>query len=202
MMDSTTLPNTETDLPVLAFASRAEWEAWLAAQPTTSKGVWLKLAKAVSGIPSVSKQEAIDAALCHGWIDGQLDRFDSSHWLIRFTPRRSKSKWSQVNRQRALALIELGRMRPAGMREIEQARLDGRWEAAYAPQSKASIPDDLQSALDRNPDAKRRFDQLDSRNRYAILYRLQDAKKPETRARRIANYVTMLGRGETIYPMK
>jgi uncharacterized protein YdeI (YjbR/CyaY-like superfamily) len=196
------LPNTKTGLPVLAFASSAEWEAWLEAQPATSKGVWLKLAKAASGIPSVSKQEAIDGALCHGWIDGQLDKFDTNHWVIRFTPRRPKGRWSQANRERALALIRLGRMQPAGMRAIDQAKHDGRWEAAYAPQSKATVPEDLQSVLDRSPRAKRYFDQLDSRNRYAILYRVQDAKKPETRAQRIEKYVAMLARGETIYPTK
>jgi len=195
-------PNIKTGLPVLAFASSAEWERWLETQPTTSKGVWLKLAKAGSAIPSVSKQEAIDGALCHGWIDGQLDKFDANHWLIRFTPRRPKGKWSQANRERALALIELDRMRPAGMMAIEQAKRDGRWESAYAPQSKATVPDDLQAALDRNPHAKRQFSQLDSHNRYAILYRVQDAKKPETRARRIEKYVAMLARGETIYPTK
>jgi uncharacterized protein YdeI (YjbR/CyaY-like superfamily) len=187
---------------VLAFASSAEWEAWLAAQPDTSKGVWLKLAKAASGIPSVSKQEAIDGALCHGWIDGQLDKFDADHWLIRFTPRRPNGVWSRINRERALVLIELGRMRPAGLKEIERAKHDGRWEAAYAQQSKATVPDDLQSALDRKPAAKRHFEKLDSHNRYAILYRVQGAKKPETRAQRIEKYVTMLARGETIYPKK
>jgi len=202
MMDSMASPNIKTGLPVLAFASSAEWERWLETQPTTSKGVWLKLAKAGSAIPSVSKQEAIDGALCHGWIDGQLDKFDANHWLIRFTPRRPKGKWSQANRERALALIELDRMRPAGMMAIEQAKRDGRWESAYAPQSKATVPEDLQAALDRNPHAKRQFDQLDSHNRYAILHRVQDAKKPETRARRIENYVAMLVRGETIYPTK
>src|SRR3984893_11832594 len=191
---------TMTELPVRAFASSAKWEAWLAAQPRTSKGVWLKLAKGASGIRSVSKQEAIDGALCHGWIDGQLDAFDADHWLVRFTPRRIKGKWSQLSRERPRALIKLGPMRPAGMREIEQAKLDGRWEAAYAPQSKATVPEDLQSALDRNPGAKPHFDQLDSRNRYAILHRVQDAKKSETRAQRIEKYVTMLGRGEMIYP--
>jgi uncharacterized protein YdeI (YjbR/CyaY-like superfamily) len=196
------LPNTKTGLPILAFASNAQWEAWLEAQPTTSEGVWLKLAKAASGIPSISKQEAIDGALCHGWIDGQLDKFDANHWLIRFTPRRPKGKWSQANRERALALIKLGRMQPAGMRAIEEAKHDGRWEAAYAPQSRATVPEDLQSALDRSPRAKRHFDQLDSRNRYAILYRVQDAKKPDTRAQRIEKYVAMLARGETIYPTK
>jgi uncharacterized protein YdeI (YjbR/CyaY-like superfamily) len=202
MMDSMASPKTKIDLPVLAFASSAEWEAWLAAQPATSKGVWLKLAKAASGIPSVSKQEAIDGALCHGWIDGQLDKFDADHWLIRFTPRRPNGVWSRINRERALVLIELGRMRPAGLKEIERAKHDGRWEAAYAQQRKATVPDDLQSALDRKTAAKRHFEKLDSHNRYAILYRVQGAKKPETRAQRIEKYVTMLARGETIHPKK
>ena len=133
-------PKTKSELPVRVFASSAEWEAWLAAQPLTSKGVWLKLAKRASNIASVSKQEAIDGALCHGWIDGLVDKFDADCWLIRFTPRRPKGKWSQINRARALVLIKLGRMRPAGMSEIERAKLDGRWKAAYAPQSKATGP--------------------------------------------------------------
>jgi uncharacterized protein YdeI (YjbR/CyaY-like superfamily) len=195
-------PNAKSDLPVIAFGSSAEWEAWLSAQPSTSQGVWLKLAKAASGIAGMSRQEAIDGALCHGWVDGQLGKFDADHWLIRFTPRRRNSKWSEMNRERALALIELGRMTTGGLREIERARLDGRWDAAYAPQSRATIPEDLQTALDANEAARRRFGELDSRNRYAILYRVQDAKKPETRAQRIEKYVAMLGRGETIYPAK
>ena len=182
-----------------AVASSAKWEAWLAAQPRTSNGVWLKLAKAASGIASVSKQQAIDGALCHGWIDGQLDKFDANYWLIRFTPRRPKGKWSQLNRERAIVLIKLGRIRPAGMTEIEQAKLDGRWDAAYAPQSKAEVPEDLQTVLDRNPRAKRHFERLDRVNRYAILYRIHDAKKPETRADRIEKYTAMLSRGETIH---
>jgi uncharacterized protein YdeI (YjbR/CyaY-like superfamily) len=192
----------KSELPVRAFASSAKWEAWLAAQPRSSRGVWLKLAKGASGIASVSKQEAIDGALCHGWIDGQVDKFDADYWLIRFTPRRPKGKWSQLNRERALVLIKLGRMCTAGMREIEQARVDGRWDAAYAPQSKAQVPEDLQSVLDRNPRAKRHFERLDRVNRYAILYRIHDAKKPETRADRIAKYTSMLSRGETIHPIK
>jgi uncharacterized protein YdeI (YjbR/CyaY-like superfamily) len=196
------MPKRKTDLPATAFTSSVEWEAWLSAQPPASKGVWLKLAKAASGIASISKQEAIDGALCHGWIDGQLDKHDADHWLVRFTPRRPRSKWSQINRERALALIELGRMRPRGLREIEQAKLDGRWDAAYAPQSKATIPDDLRAALDGNEAARRRFGELDRRNRYAILHRVHEAKKPETRAQRIEKYIAMLSRGETIYPAK
>ena len=191
---------TASELPVRSFSSSAEWEAWLAAQPLTSKGVWLKLAKSASNIASVSKQEAIDAALCHGWIDGLLDKFDADYWLVRFTPRRPKGKWSQINRARALVLIKLGRMQTAGMKEIERAKLDGRWKAAYAPQSKAKVPEDLQRALDRNRSARRNFDRLDRINRYAILYRVHDAKRPETRAQRIKQYVTMLSRGETIHP--
>ena len=193
-------PKTRSDLPVHSFASSAHWEAWLAAQPLTSDGVWLKLAKSASGIASVSKQEAIDGALCHGWIDGLVHKFDTDYWLIRFTPRRPKGKWSQINRARALILIKLGRMQSAGMKEVERAKLDGRWKAAYAPQSKATVPEDLQRALDRNTSARRNFDRLDRINRYAILYRVHEAKRPETRAQRIKQYVTMLSRGETIHP--
>src|ERR1700722_18975526 len=191
---------TANELPVRSFASSADWEAWLAAQPLTSKGAWLKLAKSASGIASVSKPEAIDAALCHGWIDGLVHKFDTDYWLIRFTPRRPKGKWSQINRARALILIKLGRMQSAGMKEVERAKLDGRWKAAYAPQSKATVPEDLQRALDRNPSARRNFNRLDRINRYAILYRVHDAKRPETRTQRIKRYVTMLSRGETIHP--
>jgi uncharacterized protein YdeI (YjbR/CyaY-like superfamily) len=193
-------PKTRSELPVRSFASSADWEAWLAAQPLTSKGVWLKLAKSASGIASVSKQEAIDGALCHGWIDGLVHKFDADYWLVRLTPRRPKGKWSQINRARALVLIKLGRMQQAGMKEIERAKLDGRWKAAYAPQSKATVPEDLLRALDRNSSARRNFDRLDRINRYAILYRVHDAKRPETRAQRIKQYVTMLSRGETIHP--
>jgi uncharacterized protein YdeI (YjbR/CyaY-like superfamily) len=196
------VPKTKTDFPVRAFASSAQWEDWLQAQPRASKGLWLKVAKAASGIASVSNKEAIDGALCHGWIDGQRDKFDADHWLIRFTPRRPKGKWSQLNRERAMVLIKLGRMQPAGMTEIKQAKADGRWKDAYAPQSSAPVPEDLQSALDRNPRAKRHFDRLDRGNRYAILYRIHDAKKPETRAQRIEKFTKMLSRGETIHPTK
>src|SRR4051794_14052575 len=180
------------ELPVVAFKSQQAWDEWLASQPADSKGLWLKLAKKSSGIASVSKAEAIDSALCHGWIDGQLDSFDDDFWLIRFTPRQSTSKWSEKNRARALQLAELKRMRPAGLSEIERAKKDGRWDAAYAPQSTAEVPDDLQAALARNKKAKSFFETLDSTNRFAILYRIHDAKKPETRAARIEKYVTML----------
>lgn len=190
------------DLPVFAFESPQAWEAWLASQPVDSRGLWLKLAKKSSGIASVSRQEAIDAALCHGWIDGQLDAFDDAFWLIRFTPRQSASKWSEKNRTRALELIKLKRMRPAGLREIERARKDGRWDAAYAPQSTAEVPDDLRAALSKNKQAGRFFETLDSANRFAVLYRVHSAKKPETRAARIEKFVAMLAEGKTIHPLK
>jgi uncharacterized protein YdeI (YjbR/CyaY-like superfamily) len=190
------------DLPVIAFKSQQAWNAWLTSQPAQSKGVWLKLAKKTSGVASVSRQEAVDTALCHGWIDGQLDSFDDKYWLIRFTPRQSKSIWSEKNRARALELIELGRMRPAGLNEIERAKNDGRWNAAYAGQSTAQVPDDLRTALEKRGKAKKFFETLDSRNRYAILHRIHTAKKTETRIARIEKFVTMLAEGKTIYPLK
>jgi uncharacterized protein YdeI (YjbR/CyaY-like superfamily) len=190
------------DLPVIAFKSQQDWDAWLTSQRTRSKGLWLKLAKKASGVASVSKQEAIDAALCHGWIDGQLDSFDEKYWLIRFTPRQSASKWSEKNRARALQLVEVGRMRPGGLKEIERARMDGRWNGAYASQSTAQVPDDLRAALEKNGKAKRFFETLDSRNRYAILYRIHNVKKAETRIARIEQFVTMLFEGKTLYPLK
>ena len=183
-------------LPILAFTDAAALERWMGAQPADSPGAWIKLAKAASGIASVSKAKAIDVALCHGWIDGQLDKYDGDYWLIRFTPRKARSKWSQVNRARAEELLEAGRVRPAGLAQIEAARADGRWDAAYAPASKASVPDDLQAALDQNPSAAAFFATLTVANRYAVLYRIGAVKKPETRARKIAAFVEMLGRGE------
>lgn len=190
------------DLPVLAFKSQPAWDEWLASRPATAKGLWLKLAKKSSGVASVSKAEAIDTALCHGWIDGQLDSFDDDFWLIRFTPRQSTSKWSEKNRSRALELIAQKLMRPAGLREIDRAKKDGRWDAAYAPQSAAEVPDDLRAALAVNRKAGRFFEQLDGANRYSILYRIHTAKKPETRAARIATFVAMLAQGKTIHPQK
>jgi uncharacterized protein YdeI (YjbR/CyaY-like superfamily) len=190
------------DLPILGFKSERAWDAWLNSQPTQSKGLWLKLAKKSSGIASVSRQEAVDTGLCHGWIDGQLDSFDDKYWLIRFTPRQSNSKWSEINRARALQLIELGRMQPAGLKEIERAKKDGRWDAAYAAQSTAQVPDDLRAALENSKRARGFFETLDSRNRYAILHRIHAAKKAETRTARIEKFVAMLIEGKTIYPLK
>lgn len=190
------------DLSVIAFKSQQAWDAWLTSQPADSKGLWLKLAKKASGIDSVSRPEAVDAALCHGWIDGQLDSFDDDHWLIRFTPRQSTSRWSEKNRARALELVELKRMKPGGLSEIERAKKDGRWSAAYAPQGTAQVPDDLRAALVKNKAAKSFFETLDSANRYAILYRIHNAKKPETRLARIEKFVAMLIEGKTIHPPK
>ena len=179
-------------LPVLQFASAGTWDAWLADHHATSPGIWLKIARKGSGIPSVDYSEAVDTALCYGWIDGQKDSHDGDFWLQRFTPRRPAGKWSRVNTARAEALIRAGRMRPAGLREVEMARADGRWQAAYQPQSTATVPADLAEALQANPTAAAFFAGLDSANRYAILYRVADAKRPETRARRIAGFVAML----------
>src|SRR6202171_2113287 len=198
----TRMGKAKRDLPVIAFKSQQAWDAWLTSQPAQSKGLWLKLAKKSSGIASVSKPEAIDTALCHGWIDGQLDSFDDKYWLIRFTPRQFASQWSEKNRTRALPLVELKRMQAAGLNEIERAKKDGRWDTAYAPQSTAQVPDDLRAALAKNKKAKSFFETLDSTNRYAILHRIHDAKKPETRMARIEKYVTMLIERKTIFPLK
>jgi uncharacterized protein YdeI (YjbR/CyaY-like superfamily) len=188
------------DLPTLTFASRADWETWLAAQHAGSRGVWIKIAKKATGIPSITHAEALESALCYGWIDGQRVGLDEAYFLQKFTPRRAKSGWSRVNREKALELIAAGRMRPAGQREVERAKADGRWDAAYEPQSAITVPDDLQRELDANPDAQAFFSTLDSRNRYAILYRLQTAKKAETRAARLQRFVAMLAQGQKIYP--
>ena len=188
-----------TELPILPFASPAEWEAWLEAQHTTSPGIWLKIAKKETGIDSVTYAEALDVALCFGWIDGQKGKFDETYWLQRFTPRRKQSKWSAVNRDKANALIDAGKMRPAGLREVESAQQDGRWDAAYEPQSKMTVPEDFQVALEANDAAKAFFEQLNSVNRYAVLYRIQNVKRAETRRKKIEQYVQMLAENKKIY---
>jgi uncharacterized protein YdeI (YjbR/CyaY-like superfamily) len=190
---------TKANLPVLGSPDAAAFVSWLGNQPATAPGLWLKIAKQGSGIPSLTKAEAIDAALCHGWIDGQLDKYDAQYWLIRFTPRKARSKWSKVNRTRAIELIDAGRMVAAGLAEIEAAKADGRWDAAYAPASQATVPPDLQAALDANTKAARFFATLTGANRYAVLYRIGTAKKAETRARKIESFVAMLERGETLH---
>lgn len=187
------------DLPILPFASPAEWESWLEENHATAPGLWLKIAKKASGIATVTYAEAIDVALCFGWIDGQRGRFDDDWFIQRFTPRRARSRWSQINRDKVERLIAGGRMRPAGLQEVERAKQDGRWEAAYASPSKIEVPADLQQALDANPSAKNFFAKLDSANRYAVLYRIHDAKRAETRTRRIEKFVAMLARGEKIH---
>ncbi len=190
---------TKAGLPILAFADRAAFERWIDTQPPDCPGLWVKFARKGSGAACIAKAEAIDVALCRGWIDGQLDRYDASCWLVRFTPRKPRSKWSKNNRKRALELIAAGRMMPAGQAEIAAAQSDGRWDAAYAPASSAQAPPDLQAALDADPAAAAFFATLTGANRYAVLYRIGAVKKPETRARKIAQFVAMLARGETIH---
>jgi uncharacterized protein YdeI (YjbR/CyaY-like superfamily) len=187
------------DLPVLPFASVAEWEAWLA-DNHDSDGVWVKIAKKGTGIDSVRYPEVLEAALCFGWIDGRRESLDETWFLQRFTPRRARSKWSRINRDTVERLTEEGRMREAGLAEVERAKADGRWEAAYAGQRSTTVPDDLRAELDARPAAREFFETLTSQNRYAILYRLQDSKRAETRTRRLAQFVAMLEAGETIYP--
>jgi uncharacterized protein YdeI (YjbR/CyaY-like superfamily) len=187
-------------LPTIAFPSPAEWEAWLEDNHAVAPGVWVKIAKKDSGIESVRYPEVLESALCFGWIDARREAHDERYFLQRFTPRRSRSKWSRINRETAERLIAERRMRPAGLAEVERAKADGRWEAAYEGQRSIEVPDDLRRALDARPEARAFFAQLSGQNRYAILYRLHDAKKPETRARRLAKFVAMLEAGESIYP--
>src|SRR5690349_15812214 len=177
------------DLPILLFAGPGELEAWLEKNGGSSAGVWLKIAKKGSGERSITYAEALELALCFGWIDSQKRGFDAAFFLQRFTPRRPRGRWSKINHEKAEALIAAGRMRPAGLAEVEAAKADGRWEAAYAGQATAEVPPDLRRELDANPDARAFFDELDSANRYAIVYRLGEAKKPETRERRLRKFL-------------
>ena len=165
----------------------------------SSDGVWLLIAKPGNEEPTVTYQQAVESALCYGWIDGQKKAFDAQHWLQRFTPRRARSLWSKTNRAKAEALIEAGRMQPSGMAQVDRARSDGRWVAAYDGARTAVVPPDLERALDARPDARAFFSQLDGANRYAVLWRVQTAKRAETRARRIETLVEMLARGERIH---
>jgi uncharacterized protein YdeI (YjbR/CyaY-like superfamily) len=186
-------------LPVLAFTDLEALETWFGSQAGDAPGIWIKFARKGALKTTLTKDEAIDAALCHGWIDGKLEKYDDTHWLVRFTPRRPGSKWSLRNRNRALELKKQGRMQPAGLTQIEAAMADGRWDQAYASASGAQVPSDLQSALNANPKAAAFFKTLSSRNRYAILYRIGAVKKAETRKRKIKEFVAMLERGETIH---
>lgn len=188
----------KAEQPVLFFATPVELEAWIDEHGEESDGIWLKFAKKDSGIESVVYAEAVEIALSHGWIDGQAKRLDDHHYLQRFTPRRPRSKWSKINRETAERLIAEGRMRAAGLREIARAKEDGRWDDAYDSPSTATVPDDFQAALDAEPAAAEFFATLGSTKRYSFLYRITDAKRPETRAKRIADYVALLARGETL----
>ena len=185
--------------PKIPFASAAEWERWLEDNHTSSDGVWIKMAKKGADIESVRYPEVLESAICFGWIDARREALDERYFLQRFTPRRQRSRWSRINREKAERLITDGRMRPAGLAEVERAKTDGRWKAAYEGQKRSTVPDDLQRELDARPKAKAFFVELSSQNRYAIIYRLNDAKKPETRARRLAKFVAMLEAGETIH---
>lgn len=196
----TPMDATAADLPTMLFEHRDAWADWLDAHHHESPGVWLQIAKAASAIHSVAYAEALEVALCYGWIDGQKRSLDESFWLQKFTPRRKKSIWSKVNREKALELIRSGQMKPAGLEEVERAKQDGRWEAAYDSQSRVDVPPDFQAELDKNPEAKAFFVTLNSSNRYAILFRLQTAKKAQTRAKRIQEFVRMLERHEKLHP--
>jgi uncharacterized protein YdeI (YjbR/CyaY-like superfamily) len=187
------------ELPILLFATSPDLEAWLEKNHAESDGFWLKIAKKGSGEVSISYVEALESALCFGWIDSQKRGHDEKFFLQRFTPRRPRGKWSRINREKAEALVAAGAMRPTGLAEVEAAKADGRWEAAYEGQRTAKVPEDLQRELDASPRAAEFFAGLDSANRYAVIYRLNDAKKPETRERRLRRFVAMLERGEKIH---
>jgi uncharacterized protein YdeI (YjbR/CyaY-like superfamily) len=189
MLCEHTSDEVRAGLPIISFASAAEFDAWLSAAPQTSKGLWLKIGKKGCGVTGISKPDAVDAALCHGWIDGQQDKYNERYWLTRFTPRKPASRWSQINRSRVVELIERGSMMAAGLAEIDAAKADGRWEAAYPPASTACVPPDLQRALDRSQKAARQFAALGKQSRYALLYRLSNVKRPETRTRLISEFV-------------
>jgi uncharacterized protein YdeI (YjbR/CyaY-like superfamily) len=188
------------EMPALAFADRRAWAAWLAAEHASSDGIWVRLAKKGSGIPSVTYAEAVEVALAWGWIDGQARREDDAWYRQRFTPRRQRSLWSRINCDKALALIAAGEMQPPGLAEVERARRDGRWAAAYDSPRQAAVPDDLSTALGKNRRAATFFATLDARNRYAVLHRIQTAVRPETRARRIAQLVEMLAKSQKVHP--
>lgn len=186
-------------LPIRLFKDKSQLAAWIAKQSHDSPGIWVRFAKKASKLKSISYQEALDVALCHGWIDGQKRPENQETYLTRFLPRGPKSLWSKINREKAAALIESGAMMPAGLAAVERAKRDGRWDAAYDSPSSATVPPDLEAALDANPAAKAFFDKLDKANRYAILWRIQTAKRPETRAKKIEQFTAMLERGEKIH---
>src|SRR5712691_5696883 len=192
--------NNTNGLSIMSFETQQDWESWLTEHRTDTVGIWLKIAKKETGKPSVNYSEALDSALCYGWIDGQKASFDDQYWLQKFTPRRPKSIWSKVNCDKATALIAEGRMQPEGIRQVELAKADGRWESAYESQSKITIPADFQSELDKNQKARDFFSTLDSANRYAFLFRIHAAKKPETRSAKIQKFVEMLNQQQKLHP--
>jgi uncharacterized protein YdeI (YjbR/CyaY-like superfamily) len=192
----------EADLPLLTFVDAVAFERWLNEHGEKSSGVWLRFAKQGAPETTVSKSDAIDCALAYGWVDGQLGRVDEHFFKARFTPRRPRSAWSQLNCERIEKLESAGRMQPPGRAQVELAKADGRWEAAYAPQSGATPDADLEAALDAEPTARQSFDDLDAANRFAVIYRVHQVKTPEKRAAKIAELVAMLGRGQTIHPRR
>jgi uncharacterized protein YdeI (YjbR/CyaY-like superfamily) len=197
------MPAKPTDIPVadlniVEAPDDAHWERWLEDHHATAADAWVKIAKKGSGVTTVRYPEVLDTAICFGWIDAVRRPLDDTYFLQRFTPRGPRSKWSQVNREKALALTANGRMRPAGHTQVQAAQADGRWDAAYEPQSRASIPDDLQAALDAHPAAKEFFATLRGQQRYAFLYRLHNVKTEKGRQRRIANYIEVLSEGKTL----
>jgi len=196
----TTKKNPRAELPIELFEHQDAWAAWLEQHHAESPGVWLRHAKKASGMASVSYADALEVALCYGWIDGLKRSYDDSSWIQKWTPRGAKSIWSKINRDKALKLIERGLMQPSGLAQINRAKQDGRWDAAYDSHSTATVPDDLQAALDGNAEAGAFFATLNSTNRYAILFRIQTAKKAETRARRIQEFIAMLERHEKLHP--
>ncbi len=187
-------------LPIVDFPSRQAFRAWLEGNHASSPGVWLRIGKKASPTPSVTYAEAVEEALCFGWIDGQRDRFDEAAFLQKYTPRGAKSVWSKINREKVQALIDGGQMKPPGLAAVEKARADGRWEAAYDSSSTMAVPPDFQAALDKSKAAKAFFATLNAANRYAILWRIQTAKKAETRAKRITTFIEMLEKKEKLHP--
>jgi uncharacterized protein YdeI (YjbR/CyaY-like superfamily) len=188
----------EPEEPIVELADQQAWSEWLEEHGESASGVWLKIAKKGAPRTTVDHPQALEAAICHGWIDARRNRLDDHFFLQRFTPRGTRSKWSQVNRDTAERLIAQGRMRPAGLRAVQAAQADGRWEDAYPAQSQAAVPDDLQAALDAHPDAKAFFATLTGSRRYAFLYRLHHVKRPDRRQQRIAHYIELLSQRRTL----
>jgi len=199
-MTSTRRTQAPHEIPVKLFKSQKDWATWLDKNHARSSGIWLRIAKKTGKVITVTYAEAVEVALCYGWIDGQGKGLDESAWLQKFTPRGPRSIWSKINRTKAMGLMKTGRMKPAGLAAIDRAKKNGQWDTAYDSHRTATVPADLQVALNHHPEARAFFATLDSTNRYAILFRLQTAKKPETRARRLEQFVRMLENHEKLYP--